>query len=67
MQSELNIQELKSILQKRLEEQEGLVEKNQSLEKVISKLKSDFKETRMYNEHLEAELQVTKDLAKERA
>ena len=56
MQSESNIQELKSILQKRLEEQEGLVEKNQSLEKVISKLKSDFKETRMYNEHLEAEL-----------
>jgi hypothetical protein len=33
----------------------------------MNKLKSDFKETRMYNEHLEAELQVTKDLAKERA
>ena len=67
MQSESNIQELKSILHKRLEDQEGLVEKNKSLEKVINKLKSDMKETRMYNEHLEAELQVTKDLAKERA
>ena len=66
MLTENNIESLKEKLKKKLNEQEGLLERNSFIEKELLKIKSDYKECRLYSESLESELSVTKQLAKEK-
>jgi hypothetical protein len=66
MLTENNIESLKEKLKKKLDEHEGLFERNAIVEKELVKIRSDYKESRLYSESLESELSVTKQLAKEK-
>ena len=49
-----------------MQENEDFLVKNASLEKELTKLKSDHKELKLYSESLQTEMKATKSLTKEK-